>query len=212
MNFEKLMNSKINAIADWILRIVVINILVILCSLPIITLFPAITAGYNVFSDYLDKKDVRLFSGFFDHFRNHIGKKILFGLLLVAIVYLSVTNSSYYSSIMEQNPTWFFIVGYYVTLVLLAVVYATSLYTLVVFRCYPEIKLSRIIKLALFLAGKYYYITVFLVIVNTIPVLMLFTPMTSVLFVFMGVSIPLLAHAFLTSPARYYLMKLGESS
>jgi len=212
MNFEKLMNSKINVIADWIIRIVMINIMVILCALPIITLYPAVVAGYNVFSDYVDRKEVRLFPAFFNHFRDHIGKKIGFGLLIIVIVYLSFTNSSYYSSILETSPSTFILIGYYVTLVLLAIMYAMTLYTLVVFRVFPELKLFRIIKLAFFLSGKYYYITIFLVLVNTIPVLMLFTPVTSVLFVFMGVSIPLLVHALLTQQARLYLAQLGAKS
>lgn len=212
MNFEKLMNSKINVVADWIIRIVMINILVILCALPIITLFPALVAGYNVFSDYVDRKEVRLFPAFFDYFRNHIGKKIGFGVLILLIAYISFTNSSYYSTVLETSPSAFFMIGYYVTLVILALIYAMMLYTFVLFYEFPELKLGRIMKLSFFLAGKYYFITIFLVLVNAIPVLMLFTPVTSVLFVFMGVSIPLLIQAILTKPARIFIKHLGAKS
>jgi mannose/fructose-specific phosphotransferase system component IIA len=51
---------------------------------------------------------------------------------------------------------------------------------------------------------------VVLVFLNMIPLLMLTTIKTGVLFVFSGVSIPLLLHAVLTQKSRYYIANLGE--
>lgn len=212
MNFDKLMNSKINAFADWVIRLVLINILIVVTALPVITLLPALCAGYAVLSDYVQKKDVKLVRTYFEYFRQNIGKKLVLGVIIALIFYLSFANSTFYSNVLEQESSTLVLVGYYVTLALLAIAYAVSLYTFVVFKVHPGIRLFEIIKLSFYLAGKFYFITLFLVMVNTIPFLMLLLPLTSVLFVFFGVSLPLLIHALLTRQAVHYLERLGESS
>jgi uncharacterized membrane protein YesL len=210
MNFEKLTTSKVNTVADWIILIVVTNILVILFTLPIITFYPAINAGYSVFADKIDHGNVSVFKAFFKHFKKDFFRKSGFGLLLIVITYLSIVNSLYYSNNMSIGGSWFHILGYYVTLGLLAIMYTISLYGLVVYHQTNKIKLSIQIKTSLFLAGKYPITTVVLVFLNMIPLLMLTTIKTGVLFVFSGVSIPLLLHAVLTQKSRYYIANLGE--
>jgi uncharacterized membrane protein YesL len=212
MNFDKLMNSRINWIADWIIRIVVINILVIVTMLPIITWYPAFVAGYSVFADTLDNKDVKLFRSFFRHFRTNLPRRLLFGVVVFLLTYLGFANSSYYSTLIEAGEGWFYQAGYFVTIVLLAMLYAVILYTFVVVYVLPSIKFKPLVKLSLYLAGKYYFITIFLVLLNMIPILMLFTSVTSVLFVFSGVSLPLLTHAILTQSARRYIEKIGADA
>ncbi len=59
--FEKLVNSRINDVADWIIRIIMINVMIIFFSLAVVTIYPAISAGYNMFHDYVEKKNTRLF-------------------------------------------------------------------------------------------------------------------------------------------------------
>lgn len=210
MNFDKLMNSRINWIADWIIRIVVINVLVILCSIPVVTLYPAFLAGYSVFADLLDKKEVRIIPSFFHHIRRNLVRRSLFGIAIMGITYLSLTNAMYYNDLITTEGGWFYLSGYYVTLVLLAMLYALMLYTVVVFHELPSIRIKHLVKLSLYLAGKYYFVTVLLVFLNLIPLFMFFSSVTSVLFVFSGISIPLLLHAYLTRPARQYIQSVGE--
>lgn len=212
MNFDKLMNSRINWIADWIIRIVVINVLVILMMLPIITWYPSFVAGYSVFADAVDRKEVKIVPSFFRHFRIHLPRRIIFGVVIFLLTYLSFANASYYSTLIEAGEGLFYQIGYYVTIVLMAMLYAVILYTFVIVYVYPSIKFPPLIKLSLYLAGKYYFITIFLVLLNMIPVLMLFTSVTSVLFVFSGISLPLLMHAILTQPARRYIEKMGADA
>lgn len=210
MNFDKLMNSKINTVADWIIRIVMINILVILCSLPIVTIFPAFVSGYSVFADYIDKKDTKLFSSFFFHFRKNLGRRVLFGVVILVLSYIFLSNAIFYNTLASDTGDWFYTAGYFVTFILIAMLYALLLYTLVVYYELPSVKLKVLFKLALYLAGKYYIITIGLVMINLIPLFMLLTAVTSVLFVFSGVSIPLLIHAIVTKPARQYIKNIGE--
>jgi hypothetical protein len=114
----------------------------------------------------------------------------------------------YYSDLALES--WFYRLGYYVTLLLLAVGYALVLYTVVVHHVRPELHLKAVVPLSLHLSGRFAWITALLVMLNLIPLLMLMIQATGVLFVFSGVSIPLLLHAWLTRGVRDLLSK-GDS-
>lgn len=209
--FDKVVNSKLNAVADWIIRLIMINIMIIFFSLPVVTLYPALSAGYNLLHDYSQQKDTKLFKGFWKYFKIGIGKKIIVEIVLLIVFLLGYSNIRYYTSIIEGNNL-FFLIGYYVSLALLAMVYGVSLYTLVVVKVNPKMRLLHIFKISFMLAGKFYFITMLLVIVNSIPFLLLFHPITMLIFVFMGITIPLLLHVLLTKNAVFYLEGLGDKN
>ncbi|MBU1020838.1 MAG: DUF624 domain-containing protein [Firmicutes bacterium] len=210
--FERLVNSGINTVADWIIRLIMINIMIIFCSLLVVTIYPAFSAGYNLLHDYIEHKSPRMFHDYFTYFKTNIWRKILFGLLIFLVFGLGYSNIRYYTLIIEEQLNWFNRLGYYVTLALLATAYAVTLYSLVVMYVNPKLKFMNTIKLSFFLAGKYYFTTLALVLVNTIPLFLLFSPLTTVVLVFAGISIPLTAHALLTRNALTYLEKIGENN
>ncbi len=208
--FEKLLHSKVNAVADWIIRLVMVNIMIIFFSLGIITIYPAFSAGYSLFSDYVTRKDTKLIPDYFKYFKQNFGKKVLLQLFVTVILLIGYSNIRYYTVNLELESDWFLLVGYYVTLALLGVTYAVVLYSFVVMKVTPNLKLSRIIKISFYLAGKYYFITLLLVVCNLAPFLLLLNMNTFLIFVFMGISIPLTLHALLTRSAVQFLDGLGK--
>ena len=60
-------------------------------------------------------------------------------------------------------------------------------------------------KLAFYLSGKFFVKTVLLVFTTLIPFLMLMTPITQVVFVFGGLSIPVLLNALITNKVVIYI-------
>ena len=210
MDFEKLVNSKINVFADWVIRLVMINLMIIVFSLPVLTIFPAISAGYNMFFDYTNGKDTKLFSGFFRYFKEGFTKKVVVGMIIGISVLLGILNVQYYSTVLETNKGAFFFIGYYVTLALLAALYAASFYSIVVVKVFPTTKLKNIVKLSFVLAGKFYFRTLLVVIINVGVFALLIYPPTAMFFIFMGVSIVLVADALITKDVVAYLMSLGE--
>lgn len=176
MSFEKLVNSKINEFADWVIRLVMINIMVIVFSIPLLTIYPAVSAGYNMFHDYVTGKEVRLFSGFFKYFKEDILRKIFIGIIIGIIIVMGFLNVRYYSQILENDTTTFYLIGYYVTLALLAASYAASFYTFVVVNVSSKIKVKNVFKLSFVLAGKFYFRTLLLVIINSLIFILLIYP------------------------------------
>ncbi len=212
MDFEKLVNSKINVFADWVIRLVMINLMVIISSLLIITIYPALSAGYNLFHDYVNGKNPKLFKGYYQYFKESFKQKIIIGSIIGISILIGFLNVRYYSTVLETTSSAFYLIGYYVTLALLAALYAGSFYSIVVFRVSPKLKIKTIIKVSFVLAGKFYFRTLLLVIVNTSVVFLLIYPPTAMIFIFAGVSIVLVLDVLITTDVIHYLVNLGEDN
>lgn len=210
MNLEKLVNSKVNVVADWIIRLIVLNVLMIFSSLLIITIYPAISAGFNMFNDYVNQKDTKLFKGYFGYLKENIVRKMILSLIIGFLFVLSYSNIRFYSSSITSEASVISTLGYYVMLSLAAILYAVSLFSFVVNRVNSKLKFISLFKLSFYMAGKYYLVTIGLVVVNTLPVILLFFPQTVIFFILMGISLPVMVDAFLTRNAVNYLEDLGE--
>jgi uncharacterized membrane protein YesL len=212
MNFEKLVNSKINEFADWIIRLVMVNIMIIVFSIPLLTIYPAVSAGFNMFHDYISGNNVKLFSGFFNYFKENLLRKVFIGIIIGMIIVMGFLNVRYYTKILEEDSSMFYLIGYYVTLALLAASYAASLYTFVVVKVSSKIKIKNVFKLSFVLAGKFYFRTLLLVIINSTVFVLLVYPPTAMIFIFMGISIVLVLDALVTRDVVSYLDGLGSKS
>lgn len=212
--FNKLFNSKLNEIADWIIRLIMLNVMMIFFSLPILTIYPAISAGYNMFSDYTSQKNPSLFKGYFKYFKTELIRKILLELIIVAVFFFAYLNIRYYDSGLEQNPSSFYLIGYYISLALIAIWIATSFYTIVVVKVKPSVKFRNLFKLSFYLAGKFYLTTLLLVSIVLIPFLLIILASTisPLVFIFMGLSIPILLGALVTKKAVRYLEGLDNAN
>lgn len=210
--FSKGFASKLNEVADWIIRLIVLNIMMIFFSLAILTIYPAISAGYNMFSDYIKKDNPRLFSGYFKYFKTSLFRKVIIELILGFVFFLAYLNIRYYDAYIGEGLGAFYIIGYYISLALIAMWTATTFYTIVVVKVKADMPYKNLFKLAFFLAGKFYLTTLMLVSIAFIPfVLILFAPTISPLFfIFMGLSIPLVLNALMTQKVVAYLEGLGR--
>src|SRR3989339_52742 len=113
MNYEKSLYQKINAVADWIIRLIVINVLMILTSLPIITLFPSLAAGYKLFYEYKEKNETKLFKSYFSFFKENFMRKVQIGFILIFVLLLGYYNVTYYVNVLQSSEELFYQIGDY---------------------------------------------------------------------------------------------------
>lgn len=210
MNIEKLFNSRINRIADWIIRLIMINIFVIFTSLLVVTILPSLSAGYNMFNDYINQRDTKLFKGYFTYFKENLGRKIVLSIIMSIVFGLGVSNIMFYNQSLELSGELFHNVGYFVTLSLLVMFYAVCLYSVVVLRVNSKMRFVSLFKLSFFLAGKNYLKSLLLIVVSSIPLVLFFFPQLFIVIIMFGISVPLLIHGYLTHGVVYYLENLGE--
>lgn len=212
MNYEKSLYQKINSIADWIIRIIMINVLMILTSIPLITLFPSLAAGYKLFYEYKKKNETKLFKSYFSFFKENFMRKLQIGLILIVLVLIGLFNTMYYVDILKSNESIFFQFGYYITLAFLFGSFVVTLYTLPIVMIYPNLQLTIMLRLALALSGKYFFRTLLLLVIQLIPFLLLLTPITTLLLVFMGLSLPIILSMIVHEKATQYIISLGENN
>ncbi len=212
MNFEKLVNSKINRIADWIIRLIVLNVLMIATSLAVITIYPSLVAGYNMFNDYINDRDTKLFKGYFSYFKENFVRKVIVSIIIILVAFIGITNVMYYNDTLAETNNLFYSVGYFATLSLLAIFYAVTMYTFVVVRVNSKMRYTSLFKLSFYLAGKNFLITILLVFVNSIPIVLLFFPRLLSVIILVGLSLPMSLNALLTNGVVRYLEDLGEKN
>ncbi len=210
MSYEKSLYQKINTIADWIIRIIMINVLMILTSIPIVTLFPSLAAGYKLFYEYKHKNETKLFKSYFSFFKDDFMRKLQIGLILIIVILIGYFNVTYYVDILKNDHNIFYQIGYYITFAFLVSALVVTLYTLPIVTLYPKLQLSLMMKLAFALSGKYFFRTLLLFVIHAIPFLLLFTPITTLILVFMGISLPMLLAMLVHEKASLYLISLGE--
>jgi uncharacterized membrane protein YesL len=204
------MYQKINTIADWVIRIIVINVLMILTSLPLLTLFPSLAAGYKLLYEYKHKNETKLFKTYFIFFKTDFMRKLQVGIILIIVLLIGYFNVTYYVDLLKNDETLFYQIGYYITFAFLFVVLVITLYTLPIINIYPRLNLSLMMKLAFALSGKFFLRTLLLFIVHLIPFALMLTPITSLIMVFAGLSLPMILAVLIHEKASLYLISLGE--
>lgn len=212
MLFEKPFFQKINQIADWVLRLVIINTLVIITILPVVTLFMGLSSGYNTLFDILRKKEKGLFKTYFKHLRHRFLYQLGLGMVMGLIIMIGYLNMTYYIDLIEETPTLFYQAGYYITLFFVVMMLAVSLYLLPIVYAKNTLSIKQSIKLSFYVAGKYLIRTMILLLTPALLVLLFLTSFTSMIFVLFGVSGWLMIMIFMTQPVVDYVeeMKLND--
>lgn len=85
MNF---VNSKFYSFLEKITNFFLLNLIWLLLSLPLITLFPATTAMYAVLRDWVQGKDSGVVKPFFQYFKSNFKHSFFYGILWFIILYI----------------------------------------------------------------------------------------------------------------------------
>lgn len=204
---KKKLSEILNYYADWVIRVIIVNFLTILMILPIVTIIPALTSAYKIFSDALNKEETPIFKSFFSYFKEDIVNRIIMTLIFIAVLGLSIFNNRLYAAYIEDSAGIMYNIGYYITLIIIIGVVMVGLYLPLVFTERVGSDLRVITKISFFISGKYFVRTIFMAVTLLIPFLMLTTPFFFLLFLFIGISTPLLIIAAITKKPREFLQE-----
>lgn len=89
-----ILNSKLYKGLDRFTNIFLLNLMWLISSLPLITLFPAAAAMFNVFKDWSEGKERNLIKSYFKYFKKHFKHSFIYGILwflTLIIFYLDLT-------------------------------------------------------------------------------------------------------------------------
>lgn len=206
---EKVTRKKLidvlNIIADYIIRIILVNILVIFTSLPILTIIPSLKSGFKIFSDYTFGDERPIIKTYFKTFVESLDKSIAFTCIIIALIGATYFNNRLYSNLISEHPNILYNVGYYITMVIIIATIMVSLYIPLILAEKDELGIGQTIKLAFYLSGRHFLRTILMTLVLLIPILMFATPFLIMLFIFMGLSLPLMIYAYILKKVRVFV-------
>lgn len=177
LNFENPFFQFMNTLVEFI----VLNILFLLCSLPIFTIGASITALYSTTMKYAKNEQGYVVRSFFNAFRKNFKQSTLIWIFLMILGSVLVFNISFWYTLGSILGTILFIlIG-----VLLLCVYLTSLYVFPILVRFSNTTFQTL-KNALLISLQNFRYTLVLLLINGLSLLFLylFQPFTVFFFVF----------------------------
>lgn len=165
---EKRYNSKLFRFFDLLYRLLVLNIMTIIISLPIITFFPAIVAMVSTLK--YDMSETGIFKPYFRNFKKYFWKSFWMGLALL-ICFVAGAYAYYFWINVETNHAFMKIIiqiGIVVIsiCVLILVLLVSHLPQLIcIFKDLPNF---QIFKVSFYISFRYFLTTLIMLIVNLV--------------------------------------------
>ncbi|MDO4188292.1 MAG: YesL family protein [Lachnospiraceae bacterium] len=170
----------------------ILNLLFILCSIPIITIGPAMTAMYYVTLKMVKDEDCYIVRGFFKSFKQNLRQGIVIWVIMAivgAIMYFdSKFMNGYYSDIVAISDNSAKVMGILVLAALVLYLFTISYVFPVLARFDNSIK--NTIKNALIMSIRHLPSTIAIVLINVLPLLLVYAVPRAfiLLFVIFGIS------------------------
>lgn len=161
------MKSGIYRILDYVARLVILNILVLIISfslllvfqdqywpliITLLTFFPSLVSLFKVMKDYEAGLNPAVFKPFFQAFGKYYIKSIIFTLIMGVVALLLINSLSVFSA--NYNQSVANIIGYYLTIsLIIAVVFVIIQLPLVIVN-FDDLSIIQYLKLSMVMGFK----------------------------------------------------------
>ena len=202
---------------ETITNLLLLNLLFLVCSIPIVTIGPSLTATYYVTLKMIRNEETNIFKNFFQSFRTNFKQGMILGigvLLLLAILLIDIRALTYLTTIPEDfAKVLVFVVGF-----LLLIVTAIAVYLFAVLAQFDN-KSKELIKWSAIIALRHLPVTLLFLLIVAIPILIMYLRPA----VFLQIVFPIMLLAgfagiayiqsyFLVRVFSYYIPKEEEDS
>lgn len=196
----------LNLIADWIIRIIVLNVFVIVLTIPIVTFYAGYKAAYSLFVDYTEDKTTPLFRGFWENLKKNFWNNIGVGSVFLVLIVLGFLGAYNYNNMIAENPNdIFYLVGFVITLGVSLLLIMAMLNSITVSYINEDISVKDLFKVSLVLTGKYLLRSIVVILASIAAALLLLEPMLMPIFVFAGLTVPIIVNVLLMRKPRRFL-------
>lgn len=202
----------LNIIADWIIRIVVLNVFMVVLTIPIVTFYAGYKAAYSLFVDYTEDKTTPLFRGFWENLKKDFWRDVGVGALFLILLAVGVLGAYNYLRMLQNDEgNVMYTLGFLITAGFSLLFIMTMIYSVTVLYIAPEISLKNLFKVSLVVTGKYFFRSIVVIIITIAPVFLMISPMLMPIFVFVGLSVPLVLNVLLMRKPRRFLRGENKS-
>ncbi|MBE5951364.1 MAG: DUF624 domain-containing protein [Lachnospiraceae bacterium] len=181
-----------------------LNILWVICSLPVVTIGASTAAAFSVTLKMVDDREGYVARDFLKAFKANLKQGIPAGILNMVFAYALYLDFQLFHAV-EGNPIWFLILGIVGT----AMCVGYFLYTYALMARY-ENTLIATIKNSMEISIKYFGRTVFLIVILAIEILIFFFNTTTLfLWVLIG---PAVLFLTISGPAMYIFKDIEKKA
>lgn len=174
--FERMQNSRFYRFFDWVSRLILVNLCMVLlsfCGLVVLGIFPAMFAAAAYFNDVYECNEGKMLPAMFGYFKQYFW----IGNLLMVLTVPTVALGFYLIYGKELNTAIYLLLFVWIIVVMVLYWYLPAVNVL-----YPEFKLGKKLLFSLVAAGDRWILTVIFLAVNLawlyvlllIPQLMMF--------------------------------------
>lgn len=161
------MKSGIYRLLDYVARLVILNILVLIISFSLLlvfqdqywpliitalTFFPSLVSLFKVMKDYEAGLNPSVFKPFFINFGKYYVKSIIFTLIIGAVALLLMNSLSVFSA--NYNQSVANVIGYYLTISLIIVVVFVIIQLPLVIVNFDDLSILQYLKLSMVMGFK----------------------------------------------------------
>lgn len=205
MNFEKIVNSKAYSVFDWIYRLIILNLLIILTSILIVTILPSLVAGYLTIKGFAEDRDQNILKAYYKNFRLKLKPALIINVFVIILLFIFSMALLQYAAAFAEGTNVFFIIGFAFIIFSIFVLLLTLLHMVPVI-AYFNFKVVDNIKFSFYMAIKYIGTTFLIFIIAFLFVMLLWLNFTIPIWVMMGFSGNMLFVYKVTRPIYGYLL------
>ena len=209
---DKKYSSKLHTFFDLVYKLLVINIMTVIVSLPIITIFPMIVAATATIKNDLNQTGI--FKPLFKNFAKYFLRAFLMGLVLILIFGSGLYAVYFWSKATTESKTTEIIMQIAVVVVpvcLIIFIFMTVHIPLLMIT-FEKLTNYQIFKTSLYVSIRYFITTLIMLFavlfIIGILVLCLFIPGVLAIWMILGISLPLYLVVKVTMPVYYKFAKI----
>lgn len=205
MNFEKIVNSKAYGVFDWIYRLIILNMLIIISSIFIVTILPSLVAGYLTIKGFAEDRDQNIFKAYYNNFILKIKPTLIINVIVLILLFVFSMALLQYADAFAEGTNLFFIIGFAFIIFSIFVLLLTLLHMVPVI-AYFNFKVIDNIKFSFYMAVKYIGTTFLIFLISFFFIMLLWLNFTIPVWVMMGFSGNMLFVYRVTRPIYGYLL------
>jgi len=149
MNFEKVYNSPIYVIFEFLYRLIIINLLFVLTTilgLGVFTVMPAMVSLLILVRSLNHETSFPIVSAFVQAFRKNYKRVFMLSIFYGIIAIVFVFNTLYFYLFLQETNSFIHQILFYIMLILDAVVFVASVNACFVYVYFPNLSNKKIIK------------------------------------------------------------------
>ena len=204
MDYINKQGSKVSRFFEWVFGLVMVNLFTISLSLFVITIFPALTAGIATIDGFRYNGPNKVIKTYFLNFKKYMERSFLVGIVVEIMMFICAFSMYFYRTRMDAS-NWVSQAGFYAMGVVLLLVLFLSLHLPLIIMNFPELRYLDTYRVAFFVSFRYILSTLILLL-SLIIIVIGFVGFP--IWVFFGVSLPLLMSIKLTEGTYLYLKKI----